>query len=278
MLDTTQVIDATLTLKYHSTRIPSQHTIRKIQEARKTAIVALSDAIECLISCEDPMDFGRALVLKSLEWHFALKIKDNKHDRVITRLRLIKDGLTRPVKFADVLGKTSWDPHQLVVTSKNTRSGVQEIFAKDSEVEKDMAGIHRAMPATMQKVMGFVKPRKQWNSATLKKEEKGYEPGKSYDETNQGSIHLHFAICESMSTYAITYLIIHEASHKFVGTLDAAYAEGLVGDYRYEELGWHQKVINADSYAYFCMCMLLRTFIKGKRDLFTMTKPEPPLF
>lgn len=268
MLDSNIIIDPSLTLKHHSTRIPSQHTIRKIREARTLAVEAVSEAIVCLNNSQDPMDFGRALVGQSLEWHFALKLEQNKHDHVISRLRLLKDGLTRPIIISDVLGRTVWDPHQLKVQRKNTRSGVQEIFAPDSEQETVIQGDHyRPMPATMQKVMGYVKPRHG----------KEYEPGKSYDADNQGSIHLHFAICDSMSTYGITYLIVHEGSHRFVGTHDFAYAEGLLGDYKYEELTWHQKVNNADSYAFFCMSMLLRTFIKGKKQLFSMTKSEPPM-
>ncbi|HQR42646.1 MAG TPA: hypothetical protein PLX97_08175, partial [Gemmatales bacterium] len=172
------------------------------------------------------------------------------------------------------LSRTVWDPHDVKVVTKTTSHFGEVVdFDRDYEKETVLPGPYREMPGK-DHVSGFVSPKKVMEGG--KTVQKGYDAAKTYGPDDQGSIHLHFALCESIATTAIAYLIIHEASHKFAGTHDKAYADGLGNDVKYESLSIQDKSINADCYGYFCTSMMLGSMVRGKRDLYSSTRPEPP--
>jgi hypothetical protein len=79
----------------------------------------------------------------------------------------------------------------------------------------------------------------------------------------RGSIHIEFNLLKQALRPVVSMTIIHEASHKFCGTKDHAYAY----DPDYKRLTKAQAADNADSYAYFCWSLYLGRVVTDKDAL-----------
>lgn len=79
----------------------------------------------------------------------------------------------------------------------------------------------------------------------------------------RGSIHVEFNLLKQALRPVVSMTIIHEASHKFCGTKDHAYAY----DPQYKRLTRAEAADNADSYAYFCWSLCLGRVVTDKDAL-----------
>ena len=88
-----------------------------------------------------------------------------------------------------------------------------------------------------------------------------------------GSIHIEFSLATIYPRPQMARVIVHEATHKFAGTLDAAYCHNPF----YKHLSVFEATKNADSYTYVVLSIYCNQLIKDKEECFRVFPQYGPL-
>jgi hypothetical protein len=120
----------------------------------------------------------------------------------------------------------------------------------------------RSALAQARNELGFVKPHKPY--AAFRPRGSGLDALPLAPE-NWGSIHLNFEmlLTAQRSDMEVAVTIIHEASHKFIDTLDFAY----VFDAKYQTMTAAEALRNADSYAFAAASLARGRLLRSRADL-----------
>src|SRR5215471_4103033 len=115
------VVSSKMTLKHHPARPPSPHTVQKIERGRGLALQWVSTAADRLSSVNALTFLHDKLLRDALGYHFGLERYDLRHCApILFTLTKIAAGLEGRICFADVLGRTVWNPHDIKVVRKQT--------------------------------------------------------------------------------------------------------------------------------------------------------------
>ena len=201
------------------------------------------------------------------------------------RFNSILVGLTAPVTIADAYGTRVGQAREKTRESfqnKMNERALNNTYLKDmgiaespqfsfQEYREEILKSVRAAEDDLKEARGFVALKSQtsdrlkqanqlddWHSGKLASRSEVPSLAVELSSDELGSIHLNFMRLlrtgdEPPGLLSVAQTIIHEASHKFIGTHDFAYA----GENRYSNLDTRQAMLNADSYA-FAVCSLAR--------------------
>lgn len=113
-------------------------------------------------------------------------------------------------------------------------------------------------------LQGFLRPHKPYAGLRTKSNMSDVR-APELEARQYGSIHLNFALllAPNTSVMKVAHTLIHEASHKFLDTVDIAY----VYQPRYAQMTPQEAFRNADSYAFTAASFYRRRVLHSDRDL-----------
>jgi hypothetical protein len=254
-----------LTLRCHSSRMPDMGLVQKLAESLQLARKMVSDAFVQLANVirdsarnkfqRNPNALGaRAYIgkypvaveaakyhLKLMEWNQA------DRDHVLNVMLNTECGLNAPITLSDVLGLYTVDLYKVYRGGLDIQDAVRRLpgaFREDTAV----------VPEGMGPAAGYVKSKDKGARRIFK------------------SIHIEFSLATIYPRAQMARIIVHEATHKFAGTIDVAYCcEG-----QYLQTSKPQRISNADSYTYVVLSIYGNQLIKDQAECFRVIPQYGP--
>ena len=262
-----KVFDYNFKLKCHSSREPDEALIRKLGEslqlARKMVNVAdfqLADVIQNLERKKHkwvlkPQYGGYPVAVEAAKYHLKLTEWDKgapKYVREVMHKTAI--GLNKCITMSDVLGLYTTD--------------LYKVYRDRDPLRIDQA--RHLQPGKFRKITAEVVEDRDLKIHEME----GYVYPKNIQKGIYGSIHIEFSLATIYPRAQMARVIVHEATHKFAGTYDAAYCNQ---SQFYPHLSAWERTHNADSYAFVVLSINYNQVIRDQEECFRVIPQYGPL-
>jgi hypothetical protein len=221
----------------------------------------------------DPMD------ILSISYHFGLSIDESsayfwpgRISQIASRYSKILAGLQQSLSIADAHATIIGKKVDKAITKWKKRGEEEDVLLDRMQKAFEKGAADSA------KTRGVVNPKKAFlmgltetqfqERDSMRIENDEFVPYIDMAPEDRGSIHINFMALlrpeKSVTDLGVARTIIHEASHKFCNTQDYAYASP---EMVYDRTPSHQKLWNADSYAFCAVSLYTGTFIATDDDM-----------
>jgi hypothetical protein len=257
-----------LTLFCHSSRIPDVGLVQKLAESLQLARKMVSDAnvqLESVIQDSwenkfqpNPKTVGAQpykseypVAVEAAKYHLKLtEWGPTDRVRVSKVMEATNRGLNGPIILSDVLGLYTVDLYKVFRGGLDIQDAMR---VQPGKYRKFTAVDDKGVPQLNVKE-GYVKLKEKGAKRILK------------------SIHIEFSLASIYPRAQMARIIVHEATHKFAGTIDVAYCcEG-----QYLQTSKPQRISNADSYTYVVLSIYGNQLIKDQAECFRVIPQYGP--